>query len=51
MAWPLSKIYEYMAYYLTLTDDFKDNFKSKLVTPEQQRNLLIEALRSSMGIK
>ena len=36
MSWPLSKIYRYMAFYLTETDDFKKNLnKDKVMSFEE----------------
>ena len=49
MAWPLKKIYEYMAFYLTESEEFrkKENFKQtekKLETPEKKHERFLKTL-------
>lgn len=44
MSWPLHKIYEYMAFYISETDEFKERAEEDAMTPEQKTNRLLQLL-------
>ncbi len=44
MSWPLDKLYGYMAYYLTQSEDFKEKIKDENLTPEQRTKQLMQVL-------
>lgn len=48
MTWSLSKIYENMAYYVTESDKFREDYKSQQLTPKQKMSQLAQFLK--MGI-
>ncbi len=47
MSWQLDKIYEYMAFYMTEQDSFKEEYEESKISPEQRAN----ALASFIGAK
>lgn len=44
MSWPLHKIHEYMAFYLSETEEFKEKLKDEALTPEERTNQLLQLL-------
>ena len=38
MSWPLKKIYEYMAFYITEDEDWKKDYVEDSMTDEQRHN-------------
>lgn len=48
MNWPLNKIYEYMAFYLTDSDEFKEEYAEEQMTPEERSNQILKMLGGSI---
>ena len=44
MSWPLDKIYEYMAFYLTEDKDFQERVKDENMTPEERTQRMLQVL-------
>ncbi len=44
MSWPLCKIYEYMAFYLTESEEFKEQIREDNMTTEQKANQVLRLL-------
>ncbi len=42
--WPLDKIHEYMAFYLTETDNFKEEYADSKLTDEQRHKQMMAKL-------
>ncbi len=43
-AWSLSKLYEYMAFYVTETEKFKEQYKEDNMTPEERHEQLMKVM-------
>ncbi len=44
MSWPTRKIYEYMAFFRTETDEFKAKIKEENMTPEERTAQMLKML-------
>ncbi len=44
MAWPLKKIYEYMAFYVSETPEWQEKYKEDNLTPEDKARKLAQFL-------
>ncbi len=48
-SWPLSKIYEHLAFCMTEDPEWYKEYEASQITPEQSRQLLIAAMKASIG--
>ena len=46
MAWPVGKLYEYMAFYITQDPDWVEKYKEEQMTPEERTKRLMQFLSS-----
>lgn len=46
MSWPVRKLYEYMAFYITQDPDWVEKYKEDQLTPEQRTARLMQFLQS-----
>lgn len=44
MKWPLDKLYEYMAYYYSQTEEFQEEMKDDAMTDEQRAKQIMKLL-------
>lgn len=46
MSWPVGKIYEYMAFYMTQNDEWLEKYKEEQLTPEERTAKIMQFLAS-----
>lgn len=46
MSWPVGKLYEYMAFYITQDQDWIDRYNEEKLTPEERTARLVQFLQS-----
>jgi len=46
MSWPVGKLYEYMAFYMTEDSEWLEKYKEEQLTPEERTKRLMQFLSS-----
>lgn len=51
MSWPVGKLYEYMAFYISEDSDWQEKYKEEQMTPEERTKRLMNFLSQSRAKK